>query len=601
MQGNLMLPLTIDDTVCGLITFPSYSAPLQLSEAQIEDIERRVLYIAIALNAMFYALELKEKNQLIEQKSRLQRDFMANVSHEIRTPMNAIIGFCRLALQSGLNARQTDYLQKIESSADSLLGIINDILDFSKIEAGKLEIVRTRFTLERILARVSDAVALRAEKKGLALSIDCDPEIPAELLGDPLRLGQVLINLLGNAVKFTASGDVRLKLERLDQAPGNCRIRFLVQDTGIGMTPEQIARLFTAFGQADSSITRQPGGTGLGLAICKQLIELMGGQIRVESLVGKGSVFSFTLDFPLPDAEEAGATQAPATTPAAARKPTRSSVARIAGARILVVEDNLLNQELITEMLAGAGLRIDLADNGREAIEALARREYDLILMDMQMPVMGGMEATRIIRANPVWQRLPIVAMTAHAMKGYREECLAAGMNDYLCKPIDTGELFAVLERWTAQKNSPLLRAAEAAQPARSLKLPDSLPGIDLSEGIRRMRISDLFYVKLLKGFARQYEDFIAPLRTLIAQGQSEEAASQLHSLKGLAGNLSIREVYAHTAQLEKTLRQSATHDPLLLAALEHALQEAIHSIAALPEIDPSPSSQAKHQSPPNG
>ena len=574
MQGNLMLPLTIDDAVCGLITFPSYAAPLHLSKEQIEEVEHRVLYISIALNSMFYALELKEKNQIIENKNRLQRDFMANVSHEIRTPMNAIIGFCNLALQSGLTPKQTDYLQKIASSAESLMGVINDILDFAKIEAGKLEIVRVRFKLAKILARVNDSVALKATKKGLALAIVSDPAIPSELLGDPLRLGQVLINLVGNAVKFTPAGHVHLRLELVDKQPDHCCIRFVVEDSGIGMTPEQITRLFAAFSQADSSITRKYGGTGLGLAISKQLIELMGGKIRVESLFGRGSAFSFALDFILAPADDQ------ASPPPDTAKIDATDIARIVGASILLVEDNFLNQQLAMEMLTDAGLHVDAANNGREAIEALVRREYDLVLMDIQMPVMGGLEATQIIRKNAAWNRLPIIAMTAHAMQGYREECLSVGMNDYLSKPFDTDELLAILLRWITPRSSPSATRSRP-QPANQFNLPDQLPGLDVGAGIARMCNNDLLYVKLLKGFGQTYGDCIAEVRELLAGGNVDEVARLLHSLKGLAGSISARDLHLAAVQLEKALKQGHVAGcESFLNALEQSLQIVLQSIA---------------------
>lgn len=578
MQGNLMLPLTIDDVVCGLITFPSYSVPLQLSPEQIEDVEHRVLYISIALNSMFYALELKEKNQIIENKNRLQRDFMANVSHEIRTPMNAIIGFCGLALESPLTPKQTDYLKKIETSAESLMGVVNDILDFAKIEAGKLEIVRVPFNLVKILARVDDSVALKAAKNGLKLAILCDQGIPSELLGDPLRLGQVLINLVGNAVKFTPAGHVHLRLELVDKQADHCRIRFVVDDSGIGMTPEQIARLFTAFSQTDSSITRKYGGTGLGLIISKQLIELMGGKIRVESLVGRGSTFSFTLDFSLSLADDKAFLLPPDTSKIGA-----TDIARIAGARILLVEDNSLNQQLATELLTDAGLRIDAANNGSEAIEALCRREYDLVLMDVQMPVMGGLEATQIIRRNLAWRRLPIVAMTAHAMQGYREECLAAGMNDYLSKPYNTAELFAILLRWiTPRTSAAAVPSSRRSQPAH---LPEQLPGLDVSEGITRMCNNRLLYIKLLQGFGQAYGDCIAQTKEMLASGNMDDVARLMHSLKGLAGSISARDVYLAAVQLEKAVKQGhVASDDARVSALEQSLQIVLQSIATTTE-----------------
>jgi signal transduction histidine kinase/CheY-like chemotaxis protein len=393
------------------------------------------------------AVELESSREAAEAGSRAKSQFLAKMSHEIRTPMNAIIGFADLALRSASDARRLEHLQHIDSAARSLLHIINDILDLSKIEAGKLVLEARDFDLRGLLQRVCGLFQVQATARNLQLVLDLAPGVPAFVRGDPQRLEQVLMNLFGNALKFTEQGRVELAVRSEPSDVAGNIVAFAVSDSGIGISAEQQARLFTPFVQADDSTTRKYGGTGLGLAISRQLVELMGGKLTLESRPGQGSVFRFAL--PL-----AAAQAAPASAPEA-RQPVRTAAARhIDGARILLAEDNALNRRLVAEILGDTGAILDIAEDGAAAVAAVQEKTYDLVLMDMQMPEMDGLEATRSIRALRGFAGLPIIAMTANAMEQDREACLAAGMNDFLAKPIDAEQTLRVLAKWTAPRDT---------------------------------------------------------------------------------------------------------------------------------------------------
>ena len=526
----------------------------------------RLLFLSYRQRLEASNQELTKAMDRAQAATAVKSEFLAKMSHEIRTPMNGIINLAELALETSLTDKQRDYVKKILLSSRSLLEIINDILDFSKIEAGMLKIEKSPFNLPELFDKLMLMFNEHSSRKNIRLRLALAPDLPRQVIGDPMRLHQVLSNLIGNAVKFTEAGEITVSATLVQRSHDRAAVRFAVSDTGIGIPPDKVPQLFESFTQADSSTARKYGGTGLGLSISRQLVNLMGGELTVESAVGTGSTFSFGLDLLLLVEKSAGAGQEDGVDQAAV------ALRHLRNARILLVEDNLINQQVAQEILAKAGVLVETVSNGEEAVAAVAARDFDAVLMDIQMPVMDGYEATRRIRQELGRHSLPILAMTAHAVSEERDKCFRMGMDDHIAKPVSRRSLFAALNRWIRERSDrdcrlPLqLGKSSSGKAACCLKLlleergTSAQPaGLDLAGGLKRLEGNEELCVKLLKSFCREQRGISTKMEELIREQNFKAAQYAVHGLKGVAGNIGMTGIQHLAGQIEADLSAGRT------------------------------------------